>query len=166
MLQYRCCLSDTENLSDTAARRLQEGRSEDIARSTTCFGIHREDIDLTLNGREMKVFASQGQIRTAVLSMKLAQLALFTQQTGETPVLLLDDVMSELDMVRRTRLLQELQGVQTFVTCTDESDLEGCENLRTYRVSMQEDGLAMVTETNLGETVPAKEKTDEEPDFT
>ena len=73
----------------------------------------------------MRLIASQGQVRTAALALKLAQLRLFTEETGETPVLLLDDVMSELDMTRRTRLLGEIGGAQTFVTCTDESNLTG-----------------------------------------
>jgi len=137
-----------------------------VFRGSTSFGIHREDITLTLKGREMKVFASQGQIRTAALSMKLAQLEVFRGETGEAPILLLDDVMSELDMTRRTRLLEEISGVQTFITCTDESDLEGCREKRSYQVSMQEGGCASVREISQGEEVrrPAYEL--EDPDFT
>ena len=131
--------------------------------STTTFGIHREDIALTLSGREMKLFASQGQIRTAALSMKLAQLEVFRQQTGEAPILLLDDVMSELDMTRRTRLLEEIDGVQTFVTCTDESDLEGCRERRSYQVRLTDDGWAHVRETTPGAEVNRQEM--EDPDF-
>lgn len=105
---------------------LKKSRQEDIRVGGAGCGIHREDIGLSLMGRSMKVFASQGQIRTAALAIKLAQLETFRAETGETPILLLDDVMSELDMTRRTRLLREIEGVQTFITCTDESDLDGC----------------------------------------
>ena len=115
--------------------------------------MHREDIALTLKGREMKVFASQGQIRTAALSMKLAQLEVFRGETGEAPILLLDDVMSELDMTRRTRLLEEISGVQTFITCTDESDLEGCRERRSYQVWMDDAGFGRVKEASAGEEV-------------
>ena len=61
--------------------------------------------------------------------------------------------MSELDMTRRTRLLEEISGLQTFITCTDESDLEGCRERRSYRVSMNADGLACVQENSEGAAV-------------
>ena len=139
-------------------------RDEDRLRGGTSFGPHREDLRLTLDGREMKLYASQGQIRTAALAMKLAQLALIEEVGGEKPVLLLDDVMSELDMTRRTRLLSEIGGAQTFVTCTDETDLEGLSDRRTYRVSLTQDGTAAVEETRPGEETAAAPE-EEEPDF-
>ena len=113
----------------------------------------------------MKLFASQGQIRTAALSMKLAQMDIFKQISGETPVLLLDDVMSELDMTRRTHLLDEIDGAQTFVTCTDATDLEDALNKRSYQVQMHTSGIAGITALSEGEAfaMPAEE---EEPDFT
>lgn len=164
-MRYECCMKDDEPIGETVRLRWQQSRRDDIFRGTTGFGIHREDIDLTLTGREMKLFASQGQIRTAALSMKLAQLEVYRQTTGETPVLLLDDVMSELDMTRRTRLLQEISGVQTFVTCTDESDLDGCHERRSYRVCLQQDGMAIISETSTGTPV-AQRSMIEDPDFT
>lgn len=145
--------------------RLRDTRREDSFRGSTSFGPHHEDLLLTLNGRPMKLFASQGQQRTAALSLKLSQLELFTAETGEAPVLLLDDVMSELDMTRRTHLLQELGGVQTFVTCTDESDLEGCGLHRSYRVSLTEDQTAAVAVSTEGEHIDPPPATEEEPDF-
>lgn len=151
-MDYECCIPEGENAADFARAALKRCRQEDQLRGTTSFGIHREDIRLTLRGREMKVFASQGQIRTAALSMKLAQLEVFRGETGEAPILLLDDVMSELDMTRRTRLLEEISGVQTFITCTDESDLEGCREHRSYQVSMDENGCGVVREASAGAT--------------
>ena len=162
-LNYRACLPDSTDFVTKAREILAKTRQEDMLRGTTSFGVHREDMDLLLMGRDMKLFASQGQIRTAVLSMKLAQMEIFQQESGEEPVLLLDDVMSELDMTRRKRLLQEISHVQTFVTCTDESDLDGCGEKRTYLVSMGTDGLAAVKEKNAGETVRKAEE--EEPNF-
>ena len=162
-LNYRACLPDSTDFVTKAREILAKTRQEDMLRGTTSFGVHREDMDLLLMGRDMKLFASQGQIRTAVLSMKLAQMEIFQQESGEEPVLLLDDVMSELDMTRRKRLLQEISHVQTFVTCTDESDLDGCGEKRTYLVSMGTDGLAAVKEKNAGETV--REAEEEEPNF-
>ena len=162
-MTYKDCTGETDFVTE-AKRQLAQSRQEDAFRGTTSFGVHREDILLTLMGREMKLFASQGQIRTATLSMKLAQMALFEEISGEIPILLLDDVMSELDMTRRTRLLKEISGGQTFVTCTDESDLEGCDERRTYLVKLQPDGIASVSQTNNGESVDDAE--DDEPDFT
>ena len=152
-MAYQCCVPETADIAAFARDALKRSRQEDMFRSGTGFGVHREDVALTLNGREMKVFASQGQIRTAALSMKLAQLAVFRQETGEAPILLLDDVMSELDMTRRTRLLEEISGVQTFITCTDESDLEGCRERRSYQVSMDAEGYAHIRENSAGSEV-------------
>ena len=152
-MNYDCCVAQEERVAEKVTERLRQSRREDMLRGTTSFGVHREDIVLQLSGRDMKVFASQGQIRTAALSMKLSQLEVFRKESGEAPILLLDDVMSELDMTRRTRLLGEISGVQTFITCTDESDLEGCLEKRSYRVQMDGEGFANVTETSAGEQV-------------
>ena len=162
-MAYQCCLQSDEDIPGQVAAILKRNRGEDAIRGVTNFGIHREDVALTLMGREMKLFASQGQIRTAALSMKLGQLEVFRRETGEAPVLLLDDVMSELDMTRRTRLLEEIDGVQTFVTCTDESDLEGCRERRSYHVRLTDDGWAHVREATPGEHVSMREM--EDPDF-
>lgn len=164
-MKYSCCLKSQENIAQQVKAALAANRPEDIFRASTTFGVHREDMMLTLSGREMKLFASQGQIRTAALSMKLAQLEVFKNQTGETPVLLLDDVMSELDMNRRTRLLEEISGVQTFITCTDESDLEGCRERRSYQVYVHQDGCAKLKEISEGEKVNARKSFEEDPDL-
>lgn len=152
-MRYVCSVPENVDIAANFQEVLRKNRQEDMFRGSTGFGIHREDISLTLNERDMKVFASQGQIRTAALSMKLAQLHVFRQETGEPPVLLLDDVMSELDMTRRTRLLEEISGLQTFITCTDESDLEGCRERRSYQVSMDENGFGQVKENSAGDSV-------------
>ncbi len=124
--------------SDAPARAMLEGllasRKEDMERLYTTFGPHRDDLRLTLCGRPLAVYGSQGQIRTAVLAMKLAELPLIQREMGETPALLLDDVFSELDVRRRAALLQAGQGVQTFLTCTDLSDVAGIRVEQTLRV--------------------------------
>jgi len=165
-MTYQCCIPENQDEAGFAREALRKNRQEDMFRGGTGFGVHREDIGLTLNGREMKVFASQGQIRTAALSMKLAQLGVFREESGEPPILLLDDVMSELDMTRRTRLLEEISGVQTFITCTDESDLEGCREKRSYQVTAGEGKCAAVKELSGGEWVEMKNTKLEDPDFT
>jgi len=103
--------------------QLQEGRSREIARGQTLAGPHRDDLELTINGREAKAFASQGQQRTVVLALKLAELDVFRREAAEPPLLLLDDVLAELDIRRQNALLAAIGGeVQTFVTSTHLSD--------------------------------------------
>ena len=84
-----------------------------------------DDIDIYLNGTEVKNFGSQGQQRTAALSLKLAELEIIKSITGEYPVLILDDVFSELDEERRKRLVKFTSRCQTIITTTDESFCEG-----------------------------------------
>lgn len=165
-MSYAACLEaeDRVTAEEDFRRRWRERRQDDVFRGGTSFGVHREDLELRLNGREMKFYASQGQIRTAVLSVKLAQIGIFRELSGEAPVLLLDDVMSELDMNRRKRLLGEIGDMQTFITCTDVSDLEGSGEKRSYAVSVGADECAFLREMTPGEETSAGE--DAEPDFT
>ena len=98
--------------------RLFMSRDRDIAATFTTVGPHRDDLEFEINGKNAKTFGSQGQQRTTALSMKLAEIELVKQISGKEPVLLLDDVLSELDRNRQTQLLGFTQGVQTFITCT------------------------------------------------
>ena len=99
-------LGPPENL----ARAVQNSLAEDLRRGTTSIGPHRDDLLVLLDGQDARSFASQGQQRTAVVSLKLAEAALIEARTGERPVLLLDDVLSELDGERRAALLNEVAG--------------------------------------------------------
>jgi DNA replication and repair protein RecF len=108
-----------ERIAECVRQKLQLSFADDYEKGTTGSGPHRDDLELSLDGEGLKPFASQGQQRTAVLALKLAELAILRQDTGEAPVLLLDDVMSELDENRRTNLLRNIHGAQVFVTCTD-----------------------------------------------
>lgn len=143
-LTYQGCLDPAEEIIPAVMARLEQLRGEDIRRGGTSFGPHREDLLLTIQQKDMRLFASQGQMRTAALAMKLSELSVFRQLSGEAPVLLLDDVMSELDLNRRTRLLDEIRGVQTLITCTDESDLNAQEKYVPWRVSTDATGCARV----------------------
>lgn len=103
---------------------LHEAAAEEVARGMTVVGPHRDDLRVRVGGREARVFASQGQQRSAMLSWKLAEVAYITQCTGSPPLLLLDDVLSELDWQRRTALLLALaRAGQTLVTTCESSDL-------------------------------------------
>ena len=124
-MAYRGSLADSINIGEDMLRRLRESRDEDIRRQTTSFGPHRDEIELTLSGELLKAFGSQGQMRTAALSMKLAAFDLLEKTQGETPLLLLDDVLSELDPDRRRRLISRIGRAQALLTCTDPSDYIG-----------------------------------------
>ncbi|NLA75036.1 MAG: DNA replication/repair protein RecF, partial [Deltaproteobacteria bacterium] len=106
-------------LEDSFRKRLKTMLYEDIERGITNSGTHRDDLELSLDGANIRLFASQGQQRSTVLSLKIAELRILEEETGELPVLLLDDVMSELDESRRLKLLENIQSAQVFVTCTD-----------------------------------------------
>jgi len=110
---------DIESIQQDFLDALERNHLEDIQRGNTGVGCHRDDINFELNGMDVKIFGSQGQQRTVVLSLKLSDIELMYGETGEYPVLLLDDVMSELDEERQIKLFQELGDVQTFVTTTD-----------------------------------------------
>lgn len=101
-------------------KELHERQVLDILRGNTSIGPHRDDLFFYVSGKLLKAFGSQGQQRSAALALKLAQLEYVKNNTGEYPVLLLDDVMSELDSERRTHLLKFIDGrVQTFITVND-----------------------------------------------
>lgn len=110
----------SEDLISWYNNRLKDCRETDIFRGSTSVGPHRDDLILHVNQINLRSFGSQGQQRTGVLSLKLAELEFIKSETGEYPVLLLDDVMSELDAVRREQLLTFIkERVQTFITATD-----------------------------------------------
>jgi len=116
-------IHDTGQRSDLAISflsALRAARREEIARAATVLGPHRDDFRFLINGHDATIFGSRGQQRTAVLALKLAEVKVLHQQTGEKPILLLDDVMSELDQSRGHFLLQRLpQAQQAFITTTN-----------------------------------------------
>ncbi len=102
---------------------LKSGRSEDIRRRATLKGPHRDDFCFMLDGKDMRRFGSQGQQRTMILALKIAEAELICRETDEYPVLLLDDVFSELDDNRRDYLLESIDNkIQTFITAAHLSD--------------------------------------------
>ncbi|MBP3620071.1 MAG: DNA replication/repair protein RecF [Clostridia bacterium] len=126
-LAYKCgcaVLLD-ENFEEKMDKLLKKNLEKDYRLGYTSIGVHRDDIDIFLNGVEVKLFGSQGQQRTVALALKLAELENMFNINGEYPILLLDDVFSELDIDRQTRLLKFVDRTQTFITCTDEKKLNG-----------------------------------------
>lgn len=144
-LTYHSSVKEESNIAETLCTLFRENRDDDIRMGFTSVGPHRDDLILTLNKNQMKQFASQGQIRTAALSMKLSQMTILRNLSGEEPVLLLDDVMSELDRKRRTCLIGEISSFQTFITCADRDDVDCDKVNRVWQVSA-EDGEAEVKE--------------------
>jgi len=114
---------EADELTSVLVRHFAAIKSKELWRGTTLAGPHRDDLVLYVNGQNVHIYGSQGQQRTAALALKLAEIELIKEEKAEYPVLLLDDVLSELDDVRRTHLLESIGGkVQTFVTSTS---LEG-----------------------------------------
>lgn len=110
---------DAEEIKERFLREIEKNSENEKRYGVTISGPHRDDWVIMQKGKEIKHYGSQGQQRTAVLSIKLAELEIIEKETGEMPVLLLDDVMSELDMQRRGYLLEEIKGVQTIITTTE-----------------------------------------------
>ena len=127
---------DPTRLIDVMRDLLGESVERDVYRGFTTVGPHRDDLGLLLDGKDVRVYGSQGQQRTVVLSMKLAELEILRQERGEPPVLLLDDVFSELDKRRQQMLIIAVQGCQTFLTCTHLEELAeaGAEKMQVYSV--------------------------------
>lgn len=101
---------------------LEKNKERDIRQKITNAGPHRDDISFVINGVDIRRFGSQGQQRTAALSLKMAEIRLVEMVTNEKPILLLDDVLSELDSNRQNYLLNSIQDIQTLITCTGLDD--------------------------------------------
>ena len=113
----------TKDILSWYNNKIRDLRSMDILRGSTGIGPHHDDLVMSVNGADLRSFGSQGQQRTGALALKLSELEFLHSETGEYPVLLLDDVMSELDKVRRRQLLDFIrqEHIQTLVTATDEA---------------------------------------------
>lgn len=107
-----------EEIEEILLKKLQTSREKDLRLKYTNVGPHRDDLKIYINNMEVKSFGSQGQQRTALLSMKLAELEIFKEKFDEYPILLLDDVFSELDENRKLRLFDRVKNIQTIITTT------------------------------------------------
>ncbi len=109
---------DESELKARLYDELRNNYERDIRLGFTASGPHRDDINISIDEKDAKTYASQGQMRTAALAIKLAEVEIFRSVSGEYPVLILDDVLSELDLLRRKKLLSRTEGLQTILTCT------------------------------------------------
>ena len=123
----------TEEIKEKIAQGLVQNLQKDYDLGYTTIGPHRDDLKVVINNIDIRSFGSQGQQRLATLSLKLAELNLFKQERGEMPVLLLDDVLSELDETRQQNLLKIIKDVQTIITCT-KYDYPLKENDKIFRI--------------------------------
>ncbi|GGG26698.1 DNA replication/repair protein RecF [Paenibacillus abyssi] len=117
--------------------KLSQVRDQELRRGVTLVGPHRDDMAFYINGKEAHIYGSQGQQRTTALSLKLAEIELIHEEIGEYPLLLLDDVLSELDQNRQTQLIETFQRkVQTFITTTglESVNLGKLQDARVYQV--------------------------------
>ena len=114
--------------------KLLKGRRKlDIIKGFTTKGVHRDDFVIYINKKRLDIFGSQGQHRTAILSLKLSELNIIEEEIGEKPILLLDDFMSELDEKRRNHFLEKINDTQVIITCTDKINIEN-KNILIYNV--------------------------------
>jgi DNA replication and repair protein RecF len=127
----------TGNSKESFFENIIKSRNIDIQRGYTGVGVHRDDIIIYINHKPVSVFGSQGQQRTTVLSLKLAELKIVTDEIGDSPILLLDDFMSELDEKRRMILLEKIKENQVIITCTDKIDIES----KSKKVYFVENGI-------------------------
>lgn len=123
-MQYKSCVGNLDALTQkeiflAVQKKLEEYFQKELERRECLTGPHREDVVFWINDMEAKAFASQGQQKTVVLAEKLAEVSILREETGETPVLLLDDIMSELDRKRQDYILRSIRDMQILITCTD-----------------------------------------------
>jgi DNA replication and repair protein RecF len=145
--------ADPEAVSEALARTLRQRAGDELARGVTLAGPHRDDVVITLDGRPARAAASQGQQRSIVLAWKLAEVRHLAAATGTTPVLLLDDVLSELDGERRRRLLDELgagRGTQALLTTSEAGGLDLERHGEVRHMSVEAGRVSVTGETPAG----------------
>lgn len=122
--KYNPTVEYSKDFTSNFLEKLKKNLSKDKEKGLTSIGPHRDDFNVFINGIDVKTFGSQGQQRTSILTMKFSSLKIIKEVTGESPVLLLDDVLSELDVNRKRYVLSTISGIQTVITCTGIEDLE------------------------------------------
>lgn len=124
-------ISDFKNL-DSFKKALKNSKKNDILKGYTTIGIHKDDFIIKINGKPVSIYGSQGQHRTVILSLKMCELQIVKEEIGETPILLLDDFMSELDSKRQKNLLDNIKDIQVIITCTEKFKLDNLEFKEYY----------------------------------
>jgi len=125
--------SSTDSFKDFG-EALKENRKNDIFNKVTLTGPHRDDIEIILNGTSVKSFGSQGQKRSCAVALKLTEAQILKDETGEQPVIILDDVMSELDSGRQDFILNHIKNRQVFITCCNPSPVYGSAGGKKFEI--------------------------------
>ena len=139
-VSYQCSVEgydpnwDLPKLRGELEKALRAHRAEDIRQGVTSVGIHRDDLAITLGGLSARLYGSQGQQRSCVLALKLAECGIIEESMGKVPVILLDDVMSELDHSRRDYLLNRIGERQVFITCCEEDIFHVLQSGRSFLI--------------------------------
>ena len=126
---------DVNDIEQRLYNKIKSHRKIDVLNHTTTKGPHRDDIEIMINGRSVKSFGSQGQQRSSVLALKLAEASLLREMTGENPIALLDDVMSELDEKRQDYILNHIKDLQIFITCCDKETVLRLKKGKTFHIA-------------------------------
>ena len=128
-------LSDVYQMKEIYEQSLKESIMDDLRVGYTQLGINRDDVEIKIASQNARNFASQGQQRSAVLALKFAQCKILENALGEPPVILLDDVMSELDKKRQDFIINKVKDMQVFITCCDKDELKGMKGGKVFEVS-------------------------------
>lgn len=138
--KYLTTVVDLSNVKEDLRIKLFKSRAKDIEKRNTSVGPHRDDFSIFINNIDTRSFGSQGQQRTSVLTIKFSSLEIIKDEIGEYPVLLLDDVLSELDLSRQKYILNSIKNVQTIITCTDIYSIKEYldENVKVFKVKNNE----------------------------
>jgi len=125
---------DRGEITRQFAKVLSQSRRDDLRLKCTSKGPHRDDLDIMLDGSNVRMYGSQGQQRSCVLALKFAECRILEEMSGEPPVVLLDDVMSELDETRRKFLLGYLSSNQVFITCCEREAVNAASGSRVFEM--------------------------------
>ena len=134
-LEYVCNIKDMKDDKEKLYKYLEENKDREKDAGISLIGPHRDDFNFIINGKNAKIYSSQGQQRTAVLSLKLSEADIINDIVNEYPVLLLDDITSELDEKRIEYLTSKIKDKQVIITCTKkEKNLSQNENVRIFKI--------------------------------
>ncbi len=126
--------NEVEEIEKKLLRALENNKFQDMQNRATSVGPHRDDIEILINGTSARIYGSQGQQRSCVLALKLAEASLLEQITKKEPIALLDDVMSELDEKRQDYILNHIKNRQVFITCCDKETILRLKNGKTFHI--------------------------------
>ena len=134
-LEYIQC-EERENFTskDAYLEKIKKARKTDISAGTTSVGVHREDIEIKINGNSARKFGSQGQQRSCALALKLGEASMIKNTTSQQPVALLDDVMSELDVSRQDYILNHIKDWQVFITCCEPHTIKHLKEGKSFQI--------------------------------